>query len=837
MGCVYKPPDSVLTEFISFLERMSPKINFAKSDVILLGDFNVDFSSTTRRNPAKRKLLNFMRSLDCSQLLDKPTRVTETSKSLIDLIFVNNEHRFTDSGIVPLSISDHSLIYCVLKVGKPKASPRTTEYRSFKTYDRDAFLEEINNVPWHLVENCENIDDSVYTWNQLFLGVADTHAPTKRRRVSGVRSPWMTSKISETMRDRDYHHRKAVKSNSPYHWRMFRKLRNSVNFQIKQSKSSYYIDLIEDSKGEPRKLWKAVNEVSCRKNETSTPNCIISDGVKYMDTRSIATMLNKHFASIGQFLAGKLPKLLSSGITSTPNIMDGHCSAGFSLQPIEESFVVAQLKSLKTNKSIGLDKISARLLKDAVSAISPSLTKLFNLSINLHSFPSVWKCSKVIALFKSGNRDDPSNYRPISILPTISKILEKAVHIQFYEYLHVNNLLSDKQHGFRPHHSTVSALSHFADEILCNMDKGKLCGAVFLDLSKAFDTINHHTLLTKLSSVGVCNDDLAWFKSYLSSRLLSTSCGLELSDTLECNLGVPQGSILGPLLFIVYINDLPNCVPDAQVSIYADDTVLYRFSSSSSDLEANLNADLQKIGDWLINNQLTLNTSKTKVMLIGSSRKLCKIDSISIQVYDSAVERVEDFKYLGVTFSSDMTWSDHIDDLSAKVNKRLGLLKRIKHLLPRFARLLYFNTLILPLLNYADIIWGDKNNSTIMQSLQILQNKAAKVILDLPVHSSATDALHTLNWIKLDRRRQYHRSLYIFKCKNNLLSSHLSLLKSYDVHRYNTRNSQNFRLPAVMTNWGKQRLGYQAVKEWNALPLYIRNCTSIDTFKSLFFAM
>ena len=316
--------------------------------------------------------------------------------------------------------------------------------------------------------------------------------------------------------------------------------------------------------------------------------------------RSIASGLNKHFASIGELLADKLTAF---AVAVTPDSLVSS-DACFRLQPIDELFTVTQLKSLRTNKAIGLDRISARLLKDAAVAISPSVTKLLNSSIRLHSFPSVWKCAKVIALFKSGDRSNATNYRPISILPTLSKLLEKAVHIQFYEYLNASNLLVDKQHGFRPHHSTVSALSNFADEILCNMEKGKLCGAVFLDLSKAFDTVNHTILLSKLSAVGVCNDDLAWFKSYLSSRLLRTSCGPELSDPLECNLGVPQGSILGPLLFIVYINDLPNVVEHAQVSLYADDTVLYYFSPTVSDLEAKLNVDLQKrIGDWLISNQ------------------------------------------------------------------------------------------------------------------------------------------------------------------------------------------------------------------------------------------
>lgn len=639
----------------------------------------------------------------------------------------------------------------------------------------------------------------------------------------------MTSAISEVMRTRDYHHRKAVRLGSPYHWKMFRKFRNYVNEEIKRSKSNYYVNLIEDSKGDSNKLWNAVNEVSSRKIQTSPPNCIISNGIQHTDAWSIATVLNKHFASIGQLLADKLPAATSEFTSASPFRRNAFC-----LQPTDELFIATQLKSLKSNKAIGLDRISARLLKDAAIVIAPSLSKLLNLSIKLHTFPSIWKCAKVIPLFKSGDRNNATNYRPISILPTLSKLLEKAVHLQFYQYLKENDLLIGEQHGFRPQHSTTSALSIFADDILWNMDKGKICGAVFLDLSKAFDTINHTILLNKLSDIGVCNGDLAWFNSFLSSRFLRTACGPELSDSLECNMGVPQGSILGPLLFIVYINNLPSVVDHVQVSLYADDTVLYYFSSSVNDVEARLNADLEKIGDWLINNYLTLNTSKSKVMLIGSKRKLCNVDSISVQVYNNIVEKVEQFKHLGVTFSSDMTWSNHVDQISAKINKRLGLLKRIKHLLPRFARLLFFNSLILPLFDYGDLLWGDKNNVTLMQSLQILQNKAAKVILNRAVHSSASDALETLNWSNLSNRRLYHRCLYIFKSKNSLVTSHLNLASLRYLYCYNTRNADDFRLPSVKTNWGKQRLSYHAVKDWNALGLELINSASITLFKSGF---
>ena len=750
---------------------------------------------------------------------------------MIDLIFVNNEHRFVADGVIPLTISDHSLIYCSLKVGAPKGTPRTIEYRSYKSYYRVSFVQDLKNIPWQLVADEDDINDAVSIWNALFLDVANNHAPIKKQRVNGINSPWMTSEISDLMRERDYYHRKARKSGSPDHWQSYKNSRNLVNKEIKASKSKYYINLIEESKGDSKKLWNAVNEASSRKCQSSNPTCIISDGVEYTNNKSIASILNKHFATIGQYLAEKLPAITPSYASSYYLSNGQH----FNILPVDESFVIKHLKSLKASKATGLDKINIKLLKDASEIIAPSITKLINRSIQNHTFPSSWKCSKVFPLYKSRDRANATNYRPISVLPALSKLMEKAVYTQLYDYLTEHNILNDNQFGFRRKCSTTTALSSFADEILASMEKGEVCGAVFLDLSKAFDTVDHAVMLKKLSAIGVSTEDIAWFASYLSFRSLRTTCGPELSEPLRCNFGVPQGSILGPLLFLIYINEIPSFIKHAQLSLYADDTVLYYFSNTSQDLEEKLNADLRNVCVWLNENKLTLNTKKTKFMIIGSSRKLSNIDSVTVKVAGSNIERVEEFSYLGITFSTNMTWTEHVNQLCSKISKRLGLLKRIKHLLPRYARLLFYKSLILPLFDYGDLVWGDKNNDVLMGNLQILQNKAAKIILDYHPLSSSSAALDELGWNRLHQRRFYHRCLFIFKCLNGLSMSKLILKSLSELHSYNTRNKNNLCLPKVKRNWGKQRLEYHAVNDWNTLDEETRHSDSIAKFKMNYF--
>ena len=247
-----------------------------------------------------------------------------------------------------------------------------------------------------------------------------------------------------------------------------------------------------------------MNEACHRNSKSQTAHCIISDGVQYSTPKTIALVMNSFFASIGKLLADKIPNTYPS----CNSFYNNTTVSPFHMTEVDEQFVLHQLLSLKTNKVIGLDKVSARLLKNSAHTIAASVTNLLNLSIRTGTFPNLWKCSKITALFKSGDRSNASHYRPISILPTLSKILEKAVHLQLYQYLVTNDLLSTKQFGFRKGISTESALINFADEVLLNMERGKLCGAAFLDLTKAFDTVDHGILLSKLSAIGLSGNSL-----------------------------------------------------------------------------------------------------------------------------------------------------------------------------------------------------------------------------------------------------------------------------------------------------------------------------------------
>ena len=259
----------------------------------------------------KKDLLKFMNVFDLTQLNTDATRVTETTRTLLDVILVNNDHRITDFGVVSVPLSDHYLVHCVLKSGITKVQPKTIEYRSYKNFDVNSFVADLHNVPWHIIENEKDINDAVFSWNTLFTEVAHLHAPVKRCRVKGAPIPWMNNKINELMKDRDFHHRKAVKTNSDHHCTRYRSLRNLVNREIKSAKSNYYCNLINDTKGDSGKIWKAVNEASSRNVISLSPQCMVTEGVQLTTPSLIAAAMNSHFASIGKTLADKISSVVS----------------------------------------------------------------------------------------------------------------------------------------------------------------------------------------------------------------------------------------------------------------------------------------------------------------------------------------------------------------------------------------------------------------------------------------------------------------------------------------------------------------------------------------------
>ena len=381
--------------------------------------------------------------------------------------------------------------------------------------------------------------------------------------------------------------------------------------------------------------------------------------------------------------------------------------------------------------------------------------------------PDDLKVARVTPIYKSGSKDDFSNYRPISIVPICSKILEKIVHKQLYVYVSDNQLMYDGQSGFRKHHSTCTALIKTIDKWNMEIDKGNYVGAVFVDLSKAFDMVNHTLLIDKLSSLGITGIENRWFQSYLNNRTQCVSLNGTISTPNVIRSGVPQGSILGPLLFLLFINDMPKNIVNCSIDMYADDTLIYVCHNDIDVIEKCLNEDLASLSKCLDRNVMKANVSKTKTMILGTPPRISRIRDVNIIMNGIAVERVNTFKYLGITIDANLQWNDQINNICRKMCNSLGIMRRIKPFVPQSSLVTIYNTMFLPHLDYGIILWSNCGNTNLSR-IQKLQNTAMRIILSAPFRTHINDMLKTLGFMDVRNRISYVTGCMMYKVINGM---------------------------------------------------------------------
>ena len=510
----------------------------------------------------------------------------------------------------------------------------------------------------------------------------------------------------------------------------------------------------------------------------------------------------------------------------------------FSFCEIETGFVTKQLNNLNLTKATGIDGISARLLKIASPVISESLCRLFNRSLAEADIPEEWKQAKVTPIHKEGDLDNINNYRPISVIPIVMKVFEKAIHEQVYDFLCDSGLICSQQSGFRPGYSTCTSLTYVTNYLYKQMDQGKITGIVFLDLKKAFDTVDHELLLCKLNAYGIRDAALAWFKSYLINRKQATTFRGESSVLESFEVGVPQGSILGPLLFMIYINDLPQVVSKASVMLYADDTAIMYSDSNIVNVESTLNEELDAINSWLKLNKLTLNASKTQCMTVGSPRKLTTVENIQLQIDQVPLEKVTVCKYLGIWMDENLSWHKHVQGLVSKISCRLALLRRLRGYLDSHTLKLLCNSLVLPHFEYSCPAWISGCTERLKNTLLRQHKQMARIALNVDHTISSAKIYAKLKWVPISDRWDYHISTLMYKIVNGsapeYLCNEFSLAR--EVHSYRTRNAvgNNLCPPRPRTGAGKKSFHFVGTQIWNNLTPSVKHAGNLNGFKTLY---
>ena len=810
VGSIYRPPDTPIPLYNQEIHRTISNLKPNNNDLIIGGDFNIDLLKSNTHE-STRENLETMLSLGLIPRITAPTRITSNSATNIDNIFMNNLRYNIKTGIIINDLSDHlpNFVITDLKIKHQNAPPQKA--RSFSGRQVEMFVNALRRHDWLPFTSGFEIE-AFDELNRILSNNIEKYFPLRNiSRSSLPHNPWITTGIRISSKHKNILYAfclRLKKQNNTANMSYltmhehYKKYKNILTTVTRRSKALYFQRLLFQHRNNIKKTWQTINQIIQRKNTNlSMPNYVVNNSTVIHGDKNIADAFNTSYANIGADLASAI------GCSDRPFLSFlGHSPTNsFFLYPTDETEVIDVILSLR-NSASGIDNIPSKLLKQVVHIIAKPLAHLCNLSFTLGVVPRCLKSAKITPVFKIGSCCPRTilNYRPVSVLPSLSKLLEKLVHSRLLHYLESNSSLYPRQFGFRPSHSTINALQELTIQLYNNVDASKFVVGVFLDLSKAFDTVDHVILLQKLSHYGVRGVALEWFSSYLSNRVQCTKINNMVSDWLPVTCGVPQGSILGPLLFLIYVNDLHRASQELTTIMYADDTNVF-FSHDNIDTAiTTTNNLLVHLVDWFKANKLSLNREKTKCMIfspVSYGRFIGPIQPIIIDGHN--LTRVSEIKFLGVILDEKLSWKPHIDYVRTKVAKAVGILASTRYLLTEHAALTVYFSLIHSNLSYCCGVWGT-NYKSYLTSLISLQRRALKLVN--PVNPP----------IVLDIKR-----LAIFQSSVTMHRIWHSLPPTAIHHSFRrTRHvmHNNFFLPRKHIIACMRSLDYSGVKIWNCLP-------------------
>ena len=827
LGNIYRPPNSSVN-WNSVFEDCIENILKEEKELYLIGDINRDLLNIQ----IKSAWTEYMQHFGLTQLVSDATRVTSDSSTLIDHVYSNCPENVNSINVSKVGLSDHFPIFFTRKlhVHPSKSQHFSISYRSFKHFDEAKFIEDLQSVPWDTIKLFDDTDDIMEAWLDLFLQVVDKHVPIKQHRVKHRTQPqWMSSEILDAIKCRDQY--KSVGNEIEYKiWR------NKVVKLIHNSKKSQYQTFVDNNKENQSSIYKLFQEVGAGKGLTRKSNITsVKVGETLCeDSKEIVNEFNNYFVNI----ASKLKEpIISTNHDKLQEFCQERLPAGikFNIPLIQREKVLKFLSNTDMSKATGTDMIGPRLLKLAAPYIVDEICFICNHSITNSVFPSKWKDAKVAPLHKSGPHEELNNYRPISVLPILSKVLEKHVHDSLSNFLHQHELLYRTQSGFRAGRSCETALVNMVDSWLNAIDNSKLIGIVLVDFKKAFDLVDHQILKNKLKVYGINDEALRWFDNYLSNRRQQVMINNCKSNFQSISCGVPQGSILGPLLFLLFINDLPLYTRNVHTDLYADDTTLYDMQDSMEQIENNLQSALNNLHIWCKENGMILNSSKTKVMLVTSSQKRQRLerDVLDLKFNNDTLNSISNDKILGVFVDNNLAWTDHTKHLTKKIASNIWLLTKIKRYLSKDHRVQFYKSYIQPHIDFCSIVWGSSSESNKLKIFK-LQNRACKVILDYNVNDLSED-MKSLKIMSIYDRLYLRKAKFMFKVYSNEVPSYIS--ENFSL-RSNVNTSIHLRSmsagcfvpPKPRTEYFKHSMRYSGCLVWNNLPDEVRNAPTIDSF-------
>jgi hypothetical protein len=678
---------------------------------------------------------------------------------------------------------------------------------------------DLKDIYDSLLLNCNamSVNEMWCYFKTNLINSMKTFIPEKTLKTN-MRLPWVTPALQRLISRRKRAYRAARHSRNP---RLLEKANDLKHFLQKEMRKSYwnYInnlfqidpELPDDKQTKQKRFFQYVN--SLKKEGTSLPPLQVN-GNTVSNSKHKATVFNNFFSSV--FTIEPESELPNMGPSPYPAMDD---------PIISEAGILKLLLAIQPNKAHGPDQIPARVMKENAVELAPILALIFNSSLSRSEVPEDWRTGNVSPIYKKGQKQDPCNYRPVSLTCIACKLMEHVIVSNIMKFADANNIIHCNQHGFRKRLSCDTQLVELVHDIASSLDVRHQVDMLIMDFCKAFDKVPHKRLLHKLNWFGIKGNTLTWIQSFLACRKQQVIIDGEPSDQAEVTSGVPQGSVLGPCLFLLYINDLPNCIMHSKIRLFADDCVIYRDIASKEDADL-LQDDLTRVQQWEQQWLMKFNVDKCNVMHFSHARNNTHYDYL---LHNTPLSSVSETKYLGVTITSDLSWRSHITKTVAGASKTLNFVNRNLRLASTDTKLTAFTSLIRPKLEYAASVW-DPHHKNHVHSLERVQNRAIRSALsNWDRGSSITNMRSQLKLNTLEHRRNVSRLTLFYKCMN----SHVSIKIPFSANtRPSRKNNRNFKVPFAKKDCLKYSFFIRAVTEWNQLPQNIVNSETINRFKS-----